>query len=227
MRLAPGPIPACMPNPHRISELVGSVMDRPNIRLGDASLSELWRKFGGKATAWFTGSNVWMPAVFDTQMKTPADYDIIFENPIHCAAFSAAVINELNARIPESVGRFTMGSTQFGSCRIIHPDGAGVMDCWSLNDGESICEALLTYPHDYQRAAYLISSTRGPGCVFRIARDGSAGREQKEKIAFGNMFKKMKDMTVQEASRYPGIRASGDPLGPASLSRLLSKILMT
>lgn len=138
--------------------------------------------YGDGTPVWLTGSTVWMPAVFGLDPPSGNDADLIFSSESACDRFVQGVLSELNRRSPGFT--FTKGTTAFGAARILLPvapgpkrayptaQPPGVIDAWALGPGESVAEILMSYLHDYQRAAYCMnrSIAGSSGAVTRIAR---------------------------------------------------------
>ena len=203
MRAAPGPIPKKMPDVATAAKQIQRILDRPDVRLGDASIGSLIELFSDGTPVWLTGSNVWLPAVYG-ESPVGADYDVVFSDPTAADRFVKGVVAELNRRVPSGAGKYTLGATIFGSGRIFHPDGKGVIDAWTLGDNDSICETLMSYPEPHQRCAYYVSRSPSPGCVFRIANDGQAQRLKKSSI-FGRI-------SQAATNNYPGRAEAKQPL---------------
>lgn len=198
MRPAPGPIPDTLPDILKTSVEIQRIIDRPDTRLGDASIGALVRKFGRNSPAWLTGSNVWLPAIFEQQ--SDSDYDIVFYDPTSAGHFVVGVLGELNRRAPAGAGAYTMGSTGFGSSRIVHPGGKGIIDVWCLGNNESIGELLMGFPHAHQRCAFYLSENPSPGCLFRLVRPKFFGVGLFDRIASSS------------STNYPGkIRSEKSP----------------
>lgn len=148
MRAAPGSIPKVMPSIEKATKNIVYLLDKPRERLLGKSVSELVNTFSDGTAKWLTGSTVWLPAVFD-QVDENTDIDIVFASKDAAERFIVGALNNLPG--------YTRTTNTWGSGRILHPDGAHVIDAWSLEDDESIEELLLTYPNDYQRCAYFIT----------------------------------------------------------------------
>lgn len=207
MRPAPGPVPKKLPNVSDVTRMIIKMMNRPDIRLADHSIASLWETFGDGTPAWITGSNVWMPAVYGVGLAEPADYDVVFMTPEGCDRFVKGALSELNRRLPPGTKQYTLGQSKFGSHRILHPDGRGIIDAWSLGSSESIGEVLMTYPHPYQRAAFLLSRSPSPGCLFRVVGEFVSARDEKQSVGiFGRIAQ-------ASGGGYPGARVARPTAG--------------
>lgn len=202
MRAAPRPLSKNLPKLQDIAAMIQHrVVDRPDIRLGDYSIGQLVEELGDGTPTWLTGSNVWMPAMFGEMLPEPSDYDIVFATQAAATRFLDLARYQLNRRLPPDMRtRYELANNKFGSGRLLHPNGTILMDVWSLGDSETIGEVLMGYPHAYQRAAYYLSRTPSPGCIFRIANDGSEAREAKDKKP--SIFSRI--ARSRATSTYPG-----------------------
>lgn len=175
MRAAPGPIPATMPDTDKVLRNLIHLVDKPRAHLCDLSVSQLVDMYANGPT-WLTGSTVWLPAVFDI-VEYDTDFDIVLATKEAAQKFIDGVLGELNRRIPDG---YHLGRSRFGSGRIEKseriiapapvdnntwrtPVLAGlepapyfkpIIDIWALDGDESIAELLMSYPHDYHRAAF-------------------------------------------------------------------------
>ncbi len=158
-----------MPSIMDAAKMIQKIVDRPQNRLGDASVGSLVELFSDGTPAWLTGSTVWLPAVFGDNPVQDGDFDIVFSSKESCARFVAGAVGELNRRIPTDHKKFEAGTNALGGSRILHPDGKGVIDAWFLGENESIAELVMAYPGgSHYKCAYYISRSPNPGCLFRL-----------------------------------------------------------
>lgn len=151
MRPAPGPIPSRLPDVDRVLRNLTHLVDRPRDVLCGSNLADLTYTHA-TGPVWLTGSTVWLPAVFN-MVDYNTDFDLVFATPNSAQSFIESVLEELNQRAP---GKYATERKAFGSARLTC-EGKQFMDVWALHDDESIAELLLSYPHDYQRAAFFMS----------------------------------------------------------------------
>ncbi len=159
-----------MPSIGDAAKKIQNIVDRPQNRLGDASIGSLVELFSAGSPAWLTGSTVWLPAVFGDDPVRDGDFDIVFYNKEATAKFVAGVLGDLNRRAP--VGhRFDSTTNALGGTRITHPDGKGVIDAWHLGDNESIAELIEAYPGArHYKCAYQISKNPTAGNLLRLVK---------------------------------------------------------
>lgn len=145
------------------------VVDKPWIRLGDASIGSLIELFGDGSPVWLTGSSVWLPAVFGMEPDFSGDFDVVFSTKEATERFVNGAVAELNRRIPKGHKQFEAVTNKLGGSRINHPDGEGVIDAWFTGENESIAELVAAYPGGaHIRCAYLVSRHHTPGNLFRL-----------------------------------------------------------
>lgn len=180
-------MPQCLPDIERAAARIQrEAVDRPDRRLADASIGQLVLSLTTKP-AYLTGSNAWLRAIYDAECPAGLDYDVVLSSEAEAQRFIQGCIESLNRRMPES-HRFSTSTTMFGSARIVDPSGVPIIDAWHLDAGESIAELIMGYPHEHQRAAYLIGVNPGPSGLVRLA------RRAERRMAVGKM----------RSSGYPG-----------------------
>jgi hypothetical protein len=145
------------------------VVDKPWIRLGDASIGSLIEMFNDGSPVWLTGSSVWLPAVFGMEPDFSGDFDVVFSSREATERFVSGAVAELNRRIPKDHKQFEAVTNKLGGSRINHPDGNGVIDAWFMGENESIAELVAAYPGGaHIRCAYLVSRHHSAGNLFRL-----------------------------------------------------------
>jgi len=167
-----GPIPRKkLPNVMEMEiEIRRRVVDRPDPRLGDMSIGQLVSSTALHGSpVYLVGSHVWTWAVFGQGLpvREKTDYDLLFSSDDSVESFLTKAIDGLNRRLPKHV-RYTRAMNSFGNGRVLHPSGESIIDAWSLCPNESIAEALMDFPEEYQRAA--LPLTEGAGLIRIVAK---------------------------------------------------------
>jgi hypothetical protein len=151
MRPPPCPIPSVLPDVDRVLGQLTQLIDKPRDVLCGSNLADMVHTYA-TGPVWLTGSTVWLPAVFNV-VDYNTDFDLVFATPNSAQYFIEGILEELNQRAP---GKYKTERKKFGSARLTC-EGKPFMDVWALDGDESIAELLLSYPHDYQRAAFFMS----------------------------------------------------------------------
>jgi len=118
------------------------ILDRRTERLTRANLSSLVLDFARGTPAWITGSTVWLPALFGMVPDPDGDLDVVFATQEACDRFVRGTLAVLNVVRPGH--RATRNAR--GGRRILSPQGAQLIDAWSLEGFDSIENMLLAYP---------------------------------------------------------------------------------